>query len=162
MSPPPSTEPPLPGTVSRGENRQIVLARRPTTLPTPGDFRATTGPLPPAAEGQVLIGTLLLSIDPAMRGRVLEAPNYLPAVKVGEVMRSFGLGEVTESRSAHYRPGDLVLGMLGWQEWAVLDDRTPANHWYTSPHRRERDDDAQRDGREPDDHAHRTRGAPRE
>ncbi len=67
-------------------NRRIVLARRPHGLPQPEDFRLETGPVPEAGEGEVLLRTVWLSLDPYMRGRMNDAPSYAPPVGLGEVM----------------------------------------------------------------------------
>ena len=85
-------------------NRQIVLRRRPHGTPTEGDFELRTTTAPEPGDGGILVRTLLLSVEPAMRGWVLEAPNYLPAVPVGGAMRSFGVGEVVESREQTLQP----------------------------------------------------------
>jgi len=102
-------------------NQQIVLNRRPTGLPVEQDFAVREAPVPVAGPGQVLVRTLMVSIEPAMRGWVLDAPNYLPPVPVGSPMRSFGIGEIVTSDIEDYRPGDLVVGFTGWQEWATLE-----------------------------------------
>lgn len=104
-------------------NRQIVLRRRPTGLPTVDDYEIRDGEPPRPEEGEILVRTLLLSIDPAMRGWVLQGRNYVQPVPVGAVMRSFGAGQVVESRSPRYQPGDIVAGLTGWQEWAVLTEQ---------------------------------------
>ena len=97
-----------------------MLSSRPTGLPTADDYEMREGPVPSPSDGEVLVRTLYCSIDPAQRGWVLEVDNYLPAVPVGGVMRSFGVGEVVESRSKEYSVGDVVTGMTGWQEWAAM------------------------------------------
>jgi len=61
------------------------------------------------------------SVDPAMRGWVNDAPNYLPPVEIGAVMRSFAVGTVVASRHADYAEGEVVSGMFGWQRYAVSD-----------------------------------------
>jgi NADPH-dependent curcumin reductase CurA len=96
------------------------LRRRPDGLPTPEDFSVEDGPVREPSDGEVLARTLLLSIDPAMRGWVDDGPNYAQPVAVGDVMRSFGLSEIVQSRLAGFSPGDIVVGMPGWQEWATL------------------------------------------
>jgi NADPH-dependent curcumin reductase CurA len=106
--------------VRHSPNLRIVLRRRPAGLPTPDDFAVEQACVREPDDGQVLVRTLMLSIDPAMRGWVHEGANYLPPVAVGDVMRSFGLGEVVQSRHADYAPGDIIMGMTGWQEWATL------------------------------------------
>ena len=101
-------------------NLRIVLRRRPSGLPTPEDFDTEYGAVPEPSDGEVLARTLMLSIDPAMRGWVNEGPNYSEPVAVGAVMRSFGLGQVVRSRLAGFAEGDIVVGMPGWQQWATL------------------------------------------
>ena len=102
-------------------NHQVVVARRPTSLPVESDFAMAESAVPTPDAGQVLVRVLYVSIDPAMRGWLLETPNYMDPVPVGAPMRSFGVGEVAESRDPTLAPGDMVVGMTGWQEWAVLD-----------------------------------------
>jgi NADPH-dependent curcumin reductase len=102
-------------------NSRVILARRPTSLPVQSDFAFDSVPVPSPGPGQVLVRTLYVSIDPGMRGWLLDKPNYAAPVPVGAPMRSFGVGVVTESRSPAIATGDLVVGMTGWQEFAVLD-----------------------------------------
>jgi NADPH-dependent curcumin reductase CurA len=109
-------------------NRQLRLRRRPAGLPSPEDFELTEEAAPVPGEGQVLVRTLLLSIDPAMRGWVAEGPNYVQAVPVGGVMRSFGIAEVVQSRNTRFREHDIIFGLPGWQEWAVLDEPDILRH----------------------------------
>jgi NADPH-dependent curcumin reductase CurA len=106
--------------VSARLNRQVLLTRRPAGLPTVDDYRMGEGVIPTPQDGEVLVRTLYLSIDPAQRGWVLEAKNYVPAVQVGAVMRSFGIGQIVESRVDGYKTGDIIAGLTGWQEWAVM------------------------------------------
>jgi len=101
--------------MSATANQMMRLRRRPNQLPGPEDFELTSGPIPVPGPGQILVRTLMLSIDPAMRGWLVEGPNYVDAVPVGGVMRSFGLGEVVESLSDRFRPGDVVVCLPGWQ-----------------------------------------------
>ena len=112
-------------------NRQVRLRRRPAGLPSPEDFELTEEAAPVPGASQVLVRTLLLSIDPAMRGWVAEGPNYVKAVPVGGVMRSFGLAEVVQSRNTRFRKHDIVFGLPGWQEWAVLDEQDIL--WHVDP-----------------------------
>jgi len=103
-------------------NRRIILSSRPESLPTEANYSMTEAEVPVPGEGGVLARILMLSIDPAMRGWVLETPNYAPPVPVGDVMRGFGVAEVVESKSSKYQVGDIVTAMTGWQEWCVLTD----------------------------------------
>ena len=99
-------------------NRQWTLARRPQGMVQLEDFRLVEGPVPAPADGEVLVRNLLLSCDPTQRGW-MAADTYLPAVRIGEVMRSIAGGVVVESRHPGFRPGQLVTGMFGWQDWAI-------------------------------------------
>ncbi|HEY9107533.1 MAG TPA: NADP-dependent oxidoreductase, partial [Roseateles sp.] len=104
-------------------NRRIVLAARPRGLPTPENFRLEEAAVPAPGEGQVLLRTLHLSLDPYMRQLMDEVPPlYAPAsVQVGEPMPGGTVNRVVESRNPRLRPGDLVLGNAGWQDYALSD-----------------------------------------
>jgi hypothetical protein len=102
------------------QNRQLKLIARPVGLPKASDFRLDAAPAQEPGEGQVLVRTHFLSLDPAMRGWMREGRSYLPPVELGEVMRAGGAGEVLESRAPGFEPGDFVVGMTGVQEYAVL------------------------------------------
>ncbi|GAC1537866.1 MAG: NADP-dependent oxidoreductase [Myxococcales bacterium] len=106
-------------------NRRWLLARRPQGPIVGEDFRWVTEPAPAPAEGEVLIRNLYLSCDPTQRGWIA-GDTYLPAVKIGEVVRSFAVGKVVESRDARFRPGDLVQGLFGWQDYVAAGPRSPA------------------------------------
>lgn len=97
------------------ELRRIVLARRPQGAPVPEDFRLETAPLPEPAQGEALVRTVWLSLDPYMRGRMSEARSYAQPVPVGGVIEGEAVGEVLASRDPALRPGDLVRGRGGWQ-----------------------------------------------
>jgi len=103
------------------KNRQVVLASRPLGIPQAEHFRITEADVPDLRDGQFLVRNEFLSVEPAMRGWVNAAANYSDPVPIGGVMRSFAAGTVTASRHAGYAVGDKVMGMLGWQEWAVSD-----------------------------------------
>ena len=102
-------------------HRRVLLASRPSGAPTPANFRLEEVPLPKPAEGQVLLRTLYLSLDPYMRGRMSDAPSYAPPVAVGDVMVGGTVSRVVESRNPAFQAGDRVLGYCGWQEYAVSD-----------------------------------------
>jgi NADPH-dependent curcumin reductase CurA len=101
------------------ENLQVRLASRPTGRPAPGDFSLTRQPRPVPRDGQVLLRTRYLSLDPYMRGRMSDVPSYAPPVEVGGVMVGATIGEVVESRADGLAPGDLVLAYSGWQRYGV-------------------------------------------
>jgi NADPH-dependent curcumin reductase len=105
-------------------NVQIRLASRPNGRPTAENFTIATAPVPEPDDGQVLIRTRYLSLDPYMRGRMSDAPSYAPPVKVGGLMVGGTVGEVVESKDPHLKPGDVVLAHAGWQRYGVQPGAT--------------------------------------
>ncbi len=97
------------------ETTRIVLASRPVGAPQPENFRTETVALPEPGDGQALLETLYLSLDPYMRGRMSDAPSYAPPVAIGATMVGATVSRVLESRDSAVRPGDIVLGYGGWQ-----------------------------------------------
>ncbi|MGA6978622.1 MAG: NADP-dependent oxidoreductase, partial [Pseudolabrys sp.] len=102
-------------------NRQVRLKSRPTGIPQSDHFEIVATPLLDLADKQFLIRNEFLSVEPAMRGWVSAIANYSTPVGIGEVMRAFAAGTVVASRHPNYREGDTVMGMLGWQEYAISD-----------------------------------------
>lgn len=102
-------------------NRRIVLAARPHGAATPRDFRLEEVAVPTPVEGQVLLRTLHLSLDPYMRGRMSEGPSYAPPLELGQVMIGGTVNRVAASRHPKFREGDLVLGNAGWQDYSLSD-----------------------------------------
>ena len=105
--------------MSASVNRQWRLVRRPVGMVTPGDFTYAEQPVSPPGDNEVLVRTLYVSFDPAMRAFLHDRPSYVPPQPVGEVMRAGALGQVVESRSPGLAAGDFVVGGFGWQEYAV-------------------------------------------
>ncbi len=104
-------------------NRRVVLAARPEGAPAPDDLRLEQAPVTGPVTGEVLCRTIYLSLDPYMRGRMMDAPSYAPSVSIGETMVGGTVGQVVESRSDAFSEGDLVLGAGGWQDyWAAGPD----------------------------------------
>ena len=101
-------------------NRQLTLARRPEGRVSLDDFTLKETSPPTVENGTVLARTLFLSVDPTNRVWMKDIPQYMPPVAIGEVMRSGGLAEVVDSRLDGFSPGDLVFGMTGWQDYALL------------------------------------------
>jgi NADPH-dependent curcumin reductase CurA len=101
-------------------NRQVILSSRPVAIPEAGHFQIAESPIPDVGIGQLLVRNLYLSVEPAMRGWVSTTANYSEPVALGTVMRSFATGRVEESRHAHFKEGDFVTGLFGWQEYAVV------------------------------------------
>jgi NADPH-dependent curcumin reductase CurA len=105
-------------------NRQWRLARRPRGMVEASDFTWGEEPIPAVGEGQVLVRNLYLSMDPTQRGW-MSRDTYLPAIPIGDVVRSFGVGQVVGSRREGFRAGDLVSGGVGWQDYLLTDGGGP-------------------------------------
>ena len=104
-------------------NRRIVLARRPQGAPVAEDFRLEEAPLPVPAAGQVLLRTRFLSLDPYMRGRMNDAPSYVPPVALGAPMSAQTVSVIEASDNPAYQVGELVVANVGWQDYGVSDGR---------------------------------------
>src|SRR5574343_1793875 len=102
-------------------NRQILLASRPQGEATAENFRLVETPIAPLADGEVLVRNHFLSLDPYMRGRMNESKSYAQPQPLNEVMIGGTVGEVVESKNAHFKAGDKVVGMGGWQEYQLVD-----------------------------------------
>jgi len=103
------------------QNRKILLDSRPQGEARTDNFRLVVAETPPLQEGQVLVRHHYLSLDPYMRGRMDDIRSYAAPQPLGEVMLGSTVGEVVESRSPKFQPGDRVLGRGGWQEYSVVD-----------------------------------------
>ena len=103
-------------------NHQIRLAARPVGLPKDSDWERTEEPVGELADGGVLIKTLALSLDPAMRGWMNEGKSYIAPVAIGEVMRAGGIGKVIGSRNPSFTEGQIVAGGLGVQEYLLAPE----------------------------------------
>ena len=104
-----------------GRNRQVVLAARPDGIPQAQHFRIVESAVPGPGPGQFLVRNRFLGVEPAMRGWVSAVANYAEPVAIDAVMRSFAAGVVTESHHPEFAAGDLVVGMFGWQDYALSD-----------------------------------------
>ena len=100
-------------------NRQIQLKSRPEGAPGLDNFELVERPVPEPGEGEVLMRTLYLSLDPYMRGRMSAAKSYAKPAAVGEPMVGGTVGEIVASRNPKFSVGDIVLGYGGWQEYAL-------------------------------------------
>jgi NADPH-dependent curcumin reductase CurA len=108
--------------VTDAVNSRIVLKGRPRGGVVGADlFAGEEAARPEPGPGELLIRVIYLSLDPAMRGWIAEAPNYREPVPLGAVMPGFTVGEVVASRHPDYGAGEFVLGRQGWQAWAVSD-----------------------------------------
>jgi NADPH-dependent curcumin reductase len=104
-------------------NHQFRLAARPVGLPKPSDWEHTEEPVPEPGDGEVLVRIQYIGLEPAMRGWMNEGRSYIPPVGIGEVMRGFAAGEVVASNYEGLSVGDHVSGVLGVQEYAVVNGK---------------------------------------
>ncbi|MDP3171598.1 MAG: NADP-dependent oxidoreductase [Polaromonas sp.] len=103
-------------------NHQVRLAGRPVGLPTRDNWSFTTEPVAEPGPGGVLVKTLCLSLDPAMRGWMNEGKSYIPPVEIGAVMRAGGVGQVIASNNAGFAVGDYVNAGLDVQEYCLIPE----------------------------------------
>jgi len=106
-------------------NQQILLDNRPTGEAVVSNFKQVSCETPALQDGQVLVRHHFLSLDPYMRGRMNDSKSYTAPQPLGEVMLGGTVGEVVESRSSQFQPGDKVVGMGGWQLYSVVDANLP-------------------------------------
>lgn len=107
------------------KNRQVLLQKRPQGEPTEEDFALVDTTLDDPRDGQVLVRNRFLSLDPYMRGRMSDAKSYAPPVDIGDVMIGGTVGEVVATKHPRFHRGDVVSGMLGWQEHGLADGASP-------------------------------------
>lgn len=114
------------------DNQQWLLKSRPSGMVSEDNFERVSVPMPQPdlAAGQVLLKTLMLSFDPAMRGWMEDEPSYLPPVALGEPMRASAVAEVIASSNPDLPAGSLVQGLMGWQQYSIGD---PAGQLPPSP-----------------------------
>jgi len=99
--------------------KEIRFASRPAGLPTLDNFDMTESEVPELQDGEVLLRTLYLSVDPYLRGRMREGKSYVEPFEIGQVIVSAVVGEVAESRTPAFSPGAIVSGHLGWRTYNV-------------------------------------------
>lgn len=109
------------------ENRRIVLAERPVGLPDDNTLRLESVDIPTPKDGEMLLRTEFLSIDPYMRGRMNDAKSYAEPVKIGGVMTGQVVAEVMASNLDGFAVGDRVLAGSGWQDYAISDGTEVVN-----------------------------------
>ncbi len=105
------------------QNHTVRLIARPVGEPKRSDFAFANEPMSAIGEGQILVKSLYLSLDPAMRGWMNEGKSYIEPVKLGDVMRAGGIGQVVESSNAKFAPGDFVSGTIDVQTYCVTDGK---------------------------------------
>jgi NADPH-dependent curcumin reductase CurA len=100
-------------------NKVILFNKRPVGKPTMDDFKFIEEEKPTAAEGQVLLKTLYVSVDPYLRGRMTTAKSYIPPFELNKPLASTLVAEVVESKNKDFKPGDVVTGHLDWKEYQL-------------------------------------------
>ncbi len=108
-------------------NRRLVLAERPMGEPDENTLRMETSDIPVPKEGQMLLRTEFLSLDPYMRGRMSDAASYAAPVEIGEVMVGGTIAQVVSSNLERFAVGDWVLSYSGWQDYALSDGKGVSN-----------------------------------
>lgn len=103
------------------KNKQWLLASRPSGAPTQENWQYQETDPAPVGDGQIKVKVEYISLDPAMRGWMNDSKSYIEPVQIGEVMRAGAVGEVLESNSDEFKPGDKVYGSFGVQSVAVCD-----------------------------------------
>ncbi len=107
------------------QNQRFLLRERPTGRIDDATFELDVQPVPEIGEGEALVRTTHISVDPTNRMWIGEKPTYLPPVAIGEVMRGVGVGEVVASNNAAYPVGSFATGLTGWQNYFVTSDQLP-------------------------------------
>ena len=104
-------------------NTKILLNERPHGEPNLGNFKTVKEDIRTPNDGEVLLKTIYMSLDPYMRGRMNDAKSYAKPVEIGEVMEAGALSQVIESKSKLFKPGDFVEGRTGWQDNPTVDEK---------------------------------------
>ena len=110
--------------MSTPTNRQWILRSRPKGMVDASLFELRETPIRPLEAGEVLAQTMYLSFDPTQR-MWMAMDTYMPMVPLGEPMRAGGIAQVIESKHSKYKPGDIVNGLCGWQEYVVFQPDRP-------------------------------------
>jgi len=111
------------GIMQQQNNRQILLIKRPAGMPDESCFKLVTSSIPQPINGQVLLRTRYISVDPYMRGRMNDRKSYVPPYQLNEVMNGGVVGEVIESKSNNFVNGDFLVGNLGWQDYSIAGEK---------------------------------------
>src|SRR5690348_12051074 len=102
------------------KNREIRLKSRPVGLPTPDNFELAETDVPTPGTGEVLVRNIYMSVDPYMRGRMVDRQSYVPPFQIGQALQGGAIGQVVASnKNSDFKPGDYVSNFNGWREWFV-------------------------------------------
>lgn len=112
--------------MGEGINRQFLVAARPQGMVKESDFEYHEAEIPEPGDGEVLVRTELIAVEPAMRGQMENRSDYAAPLEIGDVMRSGAGGHVVKSNNPKFKVGDMVTGQFGFQDYALSDGKTPA------------------------------------
>ena len=104
-------------------NKQLILSKRPIGMPAADTWTLQANPTPEVKDGEILIKTHYVSLDPAMRGWLNDAKSYIPPVQIGDVMRAGNIGEIVQSNHPKFEVGDIVTGWGGVQQYVATDGK---------------------------------------
>ncbi len=104
-------------------SREIHLASRPDGMPKPENFDLVSVELPDPQDGELLVKNMWMSVDPYMRGRMIDRKSYVPPFQIGKVLEGHAVGKVAQSNNPDFAKGDLVLSMNGWREAFISDGK---------------------------------------
>jgi NADPH-dependent curcumin reductase CurA len=102
------------------KNRRFLLVQRPEGTPAPSDFSLVEQPVPAAPEGGMVVRNHFISLDPAQRGWMDDAPSYMPPITLGDPVRATTVGVVHESRNPDFKTGDWVLGLNAMEDYSIV------------------------------------------
>jgi len=100
-------------------SREIRLKNRPVGLPDESDFELAEVVVPPVGNGEILVQNLYMSVDPYMRGRMVDSKSYVPPFQIGHPLDGASVGRVIQSNADPFQVGDFVLSQMGWREYFV-------------------------------------------
>src|SRR5262249_34399372 len=98
-------------------SREIQLKSRPVGMPSAENFELATVPISDPAAGEVQVKNIWMTVDPYMRGRMVDRPSYVPPFQLGKTLQGGAIGEVIASNDPLLKRGDLVSTMFGWREY---------------------------------------------
>ncbi len=113
-------------------NRQWLLKERPQGMVQESNFEFREQSIPDPGEGEVLVRNVYLSFDPTFRGQMVDRPNYVPPMQIGDVMRGASAGRIVKSNRPDFQEGDLVVGAGGWQDERHFDSQRHLQFGYWS------------------------------
>jgi len=104
-------------------NKIILLNKRPVGKPVLGDFKFTSESIPSPVEGDILLKTLYVSVDPYLRGRMNDSKSYVPSFELGKPIQSGIIAEIMVSNHIGFKKGDFVSGNLAWKEYQISNGK---------------------------------------